>query len=212
MINLEITRHPVKLIGSLAENLDGNARLSFSKYRYEPQTLQDIRTNFEVPIGDVCDKWLIEQLNSLAAEEDLAFNSTVHTDTGIFHVPMVDFMGLGVDHVRGLVAVFGESVRDDFVFCSSGRSFHAYGVTKILSEVEWVDFMVKLLLCNLPGKAAVVDSRWVAHRLLGRYSALRWSKNSSRYKSYPTIIDDMNSISGLTKRRKKIMLSSGLDK
>lgn len=212
MLTFELARHPVQLIAPLTEILGENSRLSFSKYRYEPQTLRDVRTTFEVPIGEVSDKWLVDQLSSLGTEEDLAFNSTVHTESGVFHIPMVDFMGLGVDHVRGLMAVFGESVRKDFVFCSSGRSFHAYGVTNILSEAEWFDFMVKLLLCNLPGKPDVVDSRWVAHRILGRYSALRWSKNSSRYKSYPIVIDDMGQISGLTKRHKKLILSSCIAK
>jgi hypothetical protein len=35
--------------------------------------------------------------------------------------------------------------------------------------------MGRLLLLNLPEKPCLVDTRWVGHRLIGGYAALRWS-------------------------------------
>ncbi|NEX60635.1 hypothetical protein G3574_06065 [Noviherbaspirillum sp. 17J57-3] len=70
---------------------------------------------------------------------------------------------------------------------SSGRSLHGYGINPLTPE-EWIRFMGLLLLANHPSKPTVVDTRWVGHRLLAGYAALRWSRNTSHYLQLPQAV------------------------
>lgn len=50
---------------------------------------------------------------------------------------------------------------------------------------KWNRFLGRLLLMNEPGSPALVDARWIGHRLIGGYAALRWSANSAQHDSVP---------------------------
>jgi hypothetical protein len=63
---------------------------------------------------------------------------------------------------------------------ASGRSYHLYLGALFLRE-EWVKFMGRLLLLNPRRGPLLTDPRWIGHRLMGGYGALRWSANTSPY-------------------------------
>jgi hypothetical protein len=46
------------------------------------------------------------------------------------------------------------------------------------------------LLQNPPLEAEVVDTRWVAHRLLAGYGTLRWTANQPRYLKEPRVVNE----------------------
>ncbi|MGC1520222.1 MAG: hypothetical protein WA803_01670, partial [Steroidobacteraceae bacterium] len=78
----------------------------------------------------------------------------------------------------------GNALTSSFLYFDSGRSFHAYGL-QLISPGEWREFMAKLLLLNLPEGEHLIDARWVGHRLVAGYGALRWSANSDFYLQVP---------------------------
>ena len=101
------------------------------------------------------------------------------------HLPMIDFatsdsaMALAV--TRSLLHEL--HLPEPYLF-SSGRSFHGY-CPVLLSADSWRIFMGALLLLNPDSGREVVDHRWVGHRLMAGYGALRWSWNTDQYVSYP---------------------------
>jgi hypothetical protein len=52
--------------------------------------------------------------------------------------------------------------------------------------------MGSLLLLNKPSGFKLIDERWVGHRIMAGYSALRWSCNTKQYKKMPTQIGYLN--------------------
>ena len=69
----------------------------------------------------------------------------------------------------------------------SGRSFHGYA-TVLLSRRKWREFMGRLLLLNMPNSDAIVDSRWIGHRIMAGYASLRWTANSDHYSQIPSVV------------------------
>lgn len=206
---IELHRHPIRVLPALRPMVPAGARLWFSRYRYRPRTVKDDRFIFSVPFEEVTEDWLLKLLGQLGTEENLAFNSNLTCGFHTFHIPMIDFAGLSSDHLSALIEVFGERAADEFSFFSSGRSFHAYGCS-LFDQRQWYEFMGKLLLCNFPGRPVIIDQRWVGHRLIGGYSALRWSCNGSNYRQYPQFIGNMVALSGLSKKEKKAKLAMGV--
>lgn len=207
MVTIDLSRHPISTLWRIVHQINGNPFLHFSFYRYSPQQLVDERRVVRVPAREVTERWLLHTLDSLRPDEDLALNSNVKVGSAEFHIPMIDFAGIGVDHLGSLKRIFGNLVAEEFDFYSSGRSFHAYRRVDLVTHADWVRFMGKLLLCNLQGMPLVVDQRWVGHRLVGGYSALRWSCNSSRYRQYPEFIERIEDFDGLTRNQKLQKLS-----
>ena len=91
-----------------------------------------------------------------------------------------------------LYKILPNNIFSGLVFYESGRSLHAYGSTGLKNK-EWIDFMGRLLLANIPNKPEIVDTRWIGHRLMGRFSSLRWSSNSGMYLQIPSRIAMINS-------------------
>ena len=73
-------------------------------------------------------------------------------------------------------------------FFATGRSFHAYSL-ELLTPQAWNEFMGRLLLINPKRGSQIVDTRWVGHRIIGKYASLRWTNNSGSYLSLPKKID-----------------------
>jgi hypothetical protein len=196
--NLEA--HPILLVRKLERLYGGRLELSFSRYIYLKQAIADQREVFWINAPDVTNDWLISTLRTLQPGQELALNSTVQIDGRSYHLPMIDFLGFSGDHYHTLCRIFHEDFVNDLLFFNSGRSFHAYGVEPLTFHA-WVQFMGRLLLCNLPELAPVVDQRWIGHRLLGGYAALRWSKNTECYRQYPVFVRDMQHFLGMGKDR-----------
>ncbi|WP_417657095.1 hypothetical protein [Pseudidiomarina aestuarii] len=187
-----LNKHPIVWVDdflrkSLAYGaIDHSFQMEFSRYRYAPQTLEDSRTEFRLPIDSFRESLIIEYLANLHSTEELALHSKI-TGFGVeLHIPMVDFGYKGEDPSKSdVLQSFCKYWRMDLAIYSSGRSYHGYG-NRLLGKQEWVKFMGSLLLLNIPGKNKFIDERWIGHRLLGGYASLRWSNNTSQYKKYPT--------------------------
>lgn len=179
--------HPVRFVESLAKRYGEDVELSFSRYFYRPNSVFDERFNFHVRASDVTEFWLRQQLTELPEGWELAFNSKLKDSRGrTFHVGLVDFHE-GIDLLSVEVAVRrllgDEALRSLWLF-NSGRSFHGY-IEQLMIPKEWREFLGRLLLMNGVATPQVVDSRWIGHRLIGGYCALRWSMNTSYYKQMP---------------------------
>ena len=183
---IELGRHPISIVYDLSERYGFDLTISFSEYFYRPQTTFDEREVFTVAISDVSPAWVQERIARLRDGWELALNSLVTDKRGrSFHIPMMDFVGEEVPdvHRASFSEVLGRDIARDLQFFFSGRSFHAYAAT-LLKRGDWVRFMGKLLLLS-EGHSTKVDCRWVGHRLLGGYSALRWSANSRLHNQMP---------------------------
>ena len=100
---------------------------------------------------------------------------------------MLDFHGMKKGQLLAIMEVLPDDYAEGMQVYFSGRSFHAY-FPHLLTPRQWVKFMGSALLCNTPS-SDVIDQRWVGHRLIGGYAALRWSNNTPQHAHYPTRIN-----------------------
>jgi len=184
-----VERHPLMWVRHLLLNYDPYyCKLDFSRYVYEPRVMKDSRFIFPYSAGELNKSFLLGIVENLSPGEELALHSNVSIKGDLFHIPMVDFGNQKYHGFRSdIFSEFYQLWGVDFAVFDSGRSFHAYG-DRCLSHDEWIQFMGSLLLLNKPGMPKVIDDRWVGHRLLAGYSALRWSCNSNFYKKTPEYI------------------------
>lgn len=184
---MDFDNHPIRFVRTIFNSREGEYRLEFSRYFYRPGSIFDERETFAVDASELCDAWLSTQLSALRPGWELALNSRV-TDSRnrSYHIGMIDFAeAVEVDRLRNQVRnLLGEDMFLGMDCFDSGRSFHGY-FRHLLRPGQWHEFLGRLLLMNEPDSHPVVDARWVGHRLIGGYGALRWSKNGSRYMSYP---------------------------
>jgi|GEM_PF-347619 len=189
---LKRDRHPINWVQSIIQSsiqsnwLDSSTLLTFSRYFYIPQSLQDIRNDFSINAQSFMEIDLPNLLFDLEENYELAFCSTVNSFGQTLHLPMIDFSLKS--HPSHLLYIMQEVCKYwsiSFNLYSSGRSYHAYG-NRLLTHDDWVKFMASLLLINKPSGLKLIDERWIGHRILGGYAALRWSKNTSHYKKFPT--------------------------
>lgn len=194
-----LNRHPLYWVRQLVDFYVKNnmasqgLTLSFSKYKYTPQSFSDERVNFTLPFNQLNEVVLFNIISGLHENEELAFHSFMQDFGSVYHLPLIDFGN--VDRGRIESSPFRELCEHwnlSFRVYNSGRSYHAYG-NKLISSDEWVRFMGSLLLLNKPSGFKLIDERWVGHRVMAGYSALRWSNNSSHYKKVPTFIGVLNS-------------------
>ena len=194
---IKINRHPIlwlrHLLSVLIENknLSTSAIIKFSKYKYKPQTYEDSRKVFDLSVFEINKSTLFDILMDLEDDEELALHSEIIDMDKIYHLPLIDFGGKDNKLFESTFRNFCDFWDIEFQIFSSGRSYHAYG-NRLLSEKQWISFMGSLLLLNIPGASKIIDDRWVGHRILGGYAALRWSKNTIQYKKYPTHIGTLN--------------------
>lgn len=188
-MNLDST-HPIGFVQSLMGKYGDELTLNFSKYYYRPNSVFDERETFEVPIWDVTTKWFDDQVSGLRPDWELAMNSLVRDKRGrSLHVGMIDFTGRpSVSLVRSRIhELIATKDADDFSLYDSGRSFHGY-LLMLMTPAKWREFLGRLLLMNFVNEEPLVDSRWVGHRLIGGFSALRWSSNSSLHTFGPRLL------------------------
>ena len=184
---VKLNRHPIFWVRQVIDTYSTSLiRLNLSRYRYEPQSFKDDRQEFSMSALDLNEINLLTELVNLDSDYELAFHSKLYLNSEILHFPMIDFGSKGAEPsasvmLKELCNYWGMG----FNIFSSGRSYHAYG-NKLLNHEQWLQFMGSLLLLNKPSGYKLIDERWVGHRIMGGYSALRWSKNTSHYKKFPT--------------------------
>jgi hypothetical protein len=182
--------HPYWHVRSIVEKNPQITALWMSYYTYRPQTVTDTRVAWKISAEDFLDS---DQINAIISdtppEQELALHSNVEFGSEEQrHIVMVDMATSSKAHLEKLRVYLGDHFFQQIAWFSSGRSFHGYG-EDLLQEPDWVKFMGLLLLANKPRMEATVDPRWIGHRLLAGYAALRWTKNTSYYLVQPSRID-----------------------
>lgn len=182
--------HPYWFISDLVEKEGQIDFLSFSYYQYKPQSIVDERKIFHVKRKCFFD---IEFISSLMNRNDSMTELAIHSKVVLLdgterHIPMVDMATAAKAHLSKVQILLKEKKLGSFEWFSSGRSFHGYGKI-LLNEVEWIHLMGILLLSNQRGLNPTVDPRWIGHRLLAGYSALRWTRNSHHYVGIPSSVE-----------------------
>lgn len=183
--------HPAQFIADFLRSRSDIVRLELSVYNYRPRTVKDERRIVQVAPWELLPTF--EALSwRLAPDEDIAFHSRVtlapYMPSPQRHLALLDLQGdTSLEGHASLQQLIRERLPDRVALFSSGRSYHLYGLS-LLTQEEWVQFMGRSLLLNMPGREEVVDSRWIGHRLLAGYGALRWTKNSARYIAEPRLL------------------------
>jgi len=174
--------HVAALVAASAKSVE-SIELSF--YHYLPQSLIDRRHVVEVGVDNFLDVIYMEKLiGGCPIGAEVAIHSKVRMlNCEVKHIPMIDLSTAAVAHLSKLKP-FLKNDFDQFAWFKSGRSYHGYGGRFINSE-EFVDLMGRLLLANQIGVPPTVDPRWVGHRLIAGYAALRWTKNTDQYTDVP---------------------------
>lgn len=194
--------HPIGFITLLCGIFGDDLVLTFSRYVYAPRARVDVRETFRVAATQVSPSWLRFQLLSLQPSQELALHSRVTIGRTVRHIPMLDFRGMTKGQLTAIMDVFPESFSHGLHVYFSGRSYHAY-FPQLLTQSKWIKFMGSALLCSSPNDSSVIDQRWVGHRLIGGYASLRWSCNTSHYKSYPRLIETSELDKAFIEKQKK---------
>lgn len=184
----DLALHPIRFLRTIESRYGSGVLLRFSRYLYRPKSRVDERVSFEMSISQVDEGWLLREFEGLGARYELAIESRVKVGRETRHIPMLDFRGMTKGQLLAIMEVFPKELVEGVDVYFSGRSFHAY-FPSLLTSRQWVKFMGSSLLCNTPSDPSVVDQRWVGHRLVSGFSALRWSSNTPHYKQYPERVD-----------------------
>lgn len=130
---------------------------------------------------------IIDIINNLPINRELAIHSKVVKNKSEYHIPFIDFEApIGVnlfDSLNELQKMFN----DDIYIFESGRSYHGY-FDALYSKRKWERFLGTLLLLNKTNEIRIIDSRWIGHSLRQGFSSLRLSCNTSAYKNFPRFI------------------------
>ena len=183
------SEHPILVVEELRRDLGCDCELTFSQYKYEPQSPFDERLRMTVSARSVDRCWLDREFSLLKPGWDLAWHSVVRTANGkTVHVPMIDFTTPWLDgeELYLIRLILGKHTAGSLRYFSSGRSYHGYS-TRLLGPKAWREFMGRLLLLNLPSRPPLIDARWVGHRIIAGYGTLRWSANSTHYLQIPRL-------------------------
>jgi hypothetical protein len=164
--------------------------LFFSYYTYRPQSVSDNRLVHRVSRASFMSPQSVAVLlKRCPFDQEVAFHSLVNYSDGTGrHLPMVDMATEKVEDLPKVNATLRSANFNEFCWFGTGRSFHGYG-TEFMQEKDWISLMGTLLLCNEPHGELLVDPRWIGHRLLGGFAALRWTQNTLQYLSVPKKIE-----------------------
>lgn len=180
--------HPIQFVYELISRGGEDQTFSFSKYFYRKNSVFDEREEFLVAASEINDGWLHAQLAELRPGWELAVNSKILDKRGrTKHFGMIDFTGMPkMQTLREATNNWLQSgAWNNLTLYDSGRSLHGY-YSVLMSAAEFRGFLGRLLLMNALDDEPLVDSRWIGHRLLGGYCALRWSNNSESYLKTPS--------------------------
>jgi len=175
--------HPIDFMESVLAEETRIGEVQLSVYRYHAQSLLDDCITYKVAVAQL--RATYDRLaDKLDEQEDIAFDSLVKLrgKAGIErHFALLDFQTTDAERVeQACKLLVAERRRPRAALVHSGRSYHLY-MGELLSYAEWVTFMGRILLLNGRDEPPTVDARWVGHRLMAGYSALRWSAKGRPY-------------------------------
>ena len=180
--------HPYHLVRDFVQHSKNIEWLNFSLYKYERNSVLDEREFISLSRSDFLSNKIDNIIANSPKNFELAFHSNVILNNGIrMHIPLFDMATSAKGQLLFLEKFLPNNIYSNLVWFNSGRSFHGYSTT-LINEDEWVKLMGVLLLVNQKGMTPIVDPRWIGHRLIGGFSALRWTKNTSNYIIQPTSI------------------------
>lgn len=186
---MDLSRHPIQLVREIEALCHGNSPvLEFARYSYIPQHAGTYpRELFKIPAAEVTPRWLMNQLAALKPDQELALQSRIYYGQRVRHIGMLDFDGEHeADPRQRLKPFLTTTAFNRLKIYSSGRSLHGY-MPMLMSQDQWVTFLARLLMAADPGKPPLIDTRWIGHRLIEGYAALRWSCNTKQYKQLPEL-------------------------
>jgi hypothetical protein len=185
-MTIKDTSHPYWHVASIVKEEPHISDLHLSYYLYRPQSLTDQRKSLAVRRADFLNASFIDRLLATCPKGyEVAFHSQVSCHDGVArHLPMADMATEQLGNLSEVNAFVQDSTFHGFVWFESGRSFHGYG-SRFITYQQWIELMGKLLLCNSKEGPPIVDPRWIGHRLLGGYAALRWTRNTAQYLDIP---------------------------
>lgn len=182
--------HPYWHLRTVVERSAEVEAVPFSYYAYTPQTVEDRRSSFTMPVEQFLDEAEVYRAMEGAPKgQELAVHSDLLMRDGRrLHLVMVDMSTSARAHLEKLRGFLGDNFFQCISWYASGRSFHGYGAS-LLEQDEWVQFMGLLLLANKPRLEPTVDPRWIGHRLIAGYASLRWTCNTPYYLTLPRSIE-----------------------
>jgi hypothetical protein len=131
-------------------------------------------------------QYIREKIQGLRSDVVLAICSKCRlVDGSVAHIPMMDFRCKSSPENQKKVesSLRGVGQKAGYIL-ESGRSYHYYGID-LMDEKSWIQFMGKCLLLS-----PLVDSRYIAHRLIEGTCALRVS-TSERHPKFPTVVANL---------------------
>lgn len=179
-------QHPKLVIDFILQRYGLDLEFEFSIYEDVPGASNEGRRLIRISGKEIDDALVVDMIRNLPPGRELALNSRVRARGNVWHIPMVDLSTSALAQVQKLSAVLSSEIFESMAWFASGRSFHGYGFF-LIEENQWVQLMGQLLLVNRPGYPAIVDPRWIGHRLVAGYSSLRWSRNTEKYLHPPVL-------------------------
>lgn len=181
-------KHPRIIVQSIINEYGSDLVFEFSHYLYKPQTIVDQRKLFTIDGKTLSNETYVDRmLKNVPEGMELSLNSRVYLPNGTFkQIPMIDLSAPAAGILGRVIGVLPIEVADSMLWFESGRSHHGYG-RYLIDHAEWIQLMGRLLLANLPNMPPIVDPRWIGHRLIAGYSALRWTRNTEYYIQEPSL-------------------------
>jgi hypothetical protein len=186
----DIEVHPFIVVKALAARHGDDVVFYYSRYKIAQtgQQAAALRTYGSVTGRHLTETWLALELSRLAADEELAWHSTVQVHNARRHMPMIDFVGQpSPRELASVTEVLSQDRKRKCLYFDSGRSCHGY-CEDLIEESDWVKYLGRLLLLNTDVSRPIIDHRWVGHALIRGFAALRWSHNTARYRALPRLI------------------------
>lgn len=190
---MKLENHPFSILERISEKVPEDSRFEFSIYEYEPQSILDNRTTFHFLANQINHHLLRRMIDNLGPEEELAIHSKVTIDKKVFHIPMIDFsckIENLIENKKLVKSIIPKNIHTDIAIYDSGNSLHGYGM-QLIKNRDWLNYLGRLLLLNLPNRSALIDTRWIGHRLMAGYCSLRLSNNTKHYLKEPVFVEQL---------------------
>jgi hypothetical protein len=141
------------------------------------------RLAYELPSADLDEQRIDSLAADLGPDFALALTSLVTlSDRSSGHIPMLDLKcDTSLEAQRSVVELFRRIGSPHGALLDSGQSYHYYGF-EVVTESEWRVFLGKCLL-----SALLVDTRYIAHRLIDGFCSLRINATVTKPK-VPTVV------------------------
>jgi hypothetical protein len=190
---LTVEGHPCLVLEEIIARYGADLIFTYSRYRVAPSGLQGSAPRtavLKVAARDLTPEWLGERFAELSPDQEMAWHSWVEHKGVAFHIPMIDFIGRPG---QSLVFQLSRTLTGEMDFSShltlfdTGRSFHGY-FADLIPEHAWLQYLGLLLVFGEQNRAPIIDTRWVGHALVRGFTALRWSRNTNRYRAMPHLM------------------------